>query len=550
MNKNAASSVQAKAARRPQHSRWLNRILPVALVLGLLSGGLGAALDALPAGAVTAVSAVSFSATSYEAFETDVDWVAQFETSSTGIPLSTGSVIYVTFAAGFVIPSNPTVTVSGAGPSCTATATTGGSQTVTVVLGASCSVADSTFAQVDVFGITNPTAGTYDNTLFWVSTTSDTTAVSPGANVVITPAVTTVSTSSLTGVTFTGSSMSAGATGTTWTIGFTTSATGELLPGDQIEVDFPAGFVIPANPTVTLGAGFFDCTSSPQATAVTSGTTVLITLGPGCEIGDSTAGSVSISGITNPAAGTYVNTSFFVSTSEDYGASPATNVVITGSTTVVTSTCPLYSGNAAFVCLVYEDLLGRVPDAGGLAAWEGLLAAGVSRQQVAYDIATSPEHFTDLVQGDYEYFLGRAADAGGLSTWVGALEAGWTPQAVLAGILSSPEYYADAGSTPTGFVTDLYSDLLGRTPDAGGLATWVGQLNIGMSRGAVAAGIIHSTEYEADFVQDVYFFLLNRGADPQGLATWVYALAVGVSEEWVIAGILGSPEFYVLSQEM
>ena len=181
---------------------------------------------------------------------------------------------------------------------------------------------------------------------------------------------------------------------------------------------------------------------------------------------------------------------------------------------------------------------------------DGLLAAGVSRQQVAYDIATSPEHFTDLVQGDYEYFLGRAADAGGLSTWVGALEAGWTPQAVLAGILSSPEYYADAGSTPTGFVTDLYSDLLGRTPDAGGLATWVGQLNIGMSRGAVAAGIIHSTEYEADFVQDVYFFLLNRGADPQGLATWVYALAVGVSEEWVIAGILGSPEFYVLSQEM
>jgi hypothetical protein len=152
------------------------------------------------------------------------------------------------------------------------------------------------------------------------------------------------------------------------------------------------------------------------------------------------------------------------------------------------------------------------------------------------------------VQGDYEYFLGRAADAGGLATWVGLLESGWSPQAVLEGLLSSPEYYADAGGTPSGFVTDLYSDLLGRTADAGGLASWVGHLNSGVSRGAVVAGFLYSSEYETKFVQDLYFFLLNRGADPQGLATWVSELASGVSEEWVISGIVGSPEFYVLSQ--
>jgi hypothetical protein len=529
----------------------LTRFLPIALVLGLLGGGLGAALDALPAAATTAVSGVAFFGSSYTAGATPTTWTVEFTTSPTGTgPLVGGDVIYVTFAPGFVIPAFPTVLVAGfngCATSSAAASTSGG--TVTIVVPAGCTLAVNGGAEVQISGITNPVAGSYTNTSFYVSTTVDTSITSPPTNVVINGVSTPVTTDTLTGVTFSGSSMSAGATATTWTVGFTTSSTGELLPGDQIEVVFPAGFVIPSNPAVTLGAGFFDCTASPQATAIASGTTVLITLGPGCELGDSTAASLSIAGITNPAAGSYLNTSFEVSTSVDFPASPAANVVITAATTTtVISTCSGSTGNAAFLCLVYEDLLGRAADVGGLAAWEGQLALGASRQQVAYDIATSPEHLSDLVQGDYEYFLGRAADAGGLATWVGLLESGWSPQAVLEGLLSSPEYYADAGGTPSGFVTDLYSDLLGRTADAGGLASWVGHLNSGVSRGAVVAGFLYSSEYETKFVQDLYFFLLNRGADPQGLATWVSELASGVSEEWVISGIVGSPEFYVLSQ--
>jgi hypothetical protein len=318
------------------------------------------------------------------------------------------------------------------------------------------------------------------------------------------------------------------------------------VPGDYIEVVFPAGFAIPLDPAVTLGSGFLDCTATPQATAVASGESVLITLGAGCELDASTSATVTIAGITNPAAGTYDNTSFLVSTSVDASASPASDVVITGAG--VTSTCSGSTGNAAFLCSVYEHLLGRAPDAGGLASWETALALGESDAQVAYGIATSTEYRSDLVGFFYQYLLDRPADPGGLASWVGALNSGWSDQEVLEGIIGSAEFYGDAGGTPTGFVTALYADLLGRGPDSGGLASWVGALNSGVSRGAVVAGFLYSGEYETNFVESEYANLLDRAADPQGLATWVSELGGGASYEQVIAGIMGSPEFYALSQ--
>jgi hypothetical protein len=167
---------------------------------------------------------------------------------------------------------------------------------------------------------------------------------------------------------------------------------------------------------------------------------------------------------------------------------------------------------------------------------------------VAYDIATSPERHSDVVQFYYDALLGRPADPGGLASWTGVLNAGWSDQAVLEGIVGSAEFYAHVGGTPSAFVTALYADLLGRGPDAGGLASWVGAVNAGVSRGAVVAGFLYSSEGEAYFVEGEYATLLDRPADPGGLASWVGALAGGASYEQVIAGIMGSPEFYALSQ--
>src|SRR5262245_51994373 len=71
---------------------------------------------------------------------------------------------------------------------------------------------------------------------------------------------------------------------------------------------------------------------------------------------------------------------------------------------------------------------------------------------------------TDLVTSWYHRYLGRAPDPGGLRTWVSALRCGTDPREVEASILASEEYLCRHGHNGAGFITGLYTDVLGRTP--------------------------------------------------------------------------------------
>src|SRR5439155_12361680 len=82
------------------------------------------------------------------------------------------------------------------------------------------------------------------------------------------------------------------------------------------------------------------------------------------------------------------------------------------------------SSNQAFVAQVYLDLLHRPADAGGLAAWTGLLDQGVSRPAVVEAMESSLEYRTDLVQSLYTQYLHRNADPGGLNGFVAFLRSG------------------------------------------------------------------------------------------------------------------------------
>jgi hypothetical protein len=152
-------------------------------------------------------------------------------------------------------------------------------------------------------------------------------------------------------VTFSGSSMLGGATDTTWTIGFN-SGGGSTGP-DAIVVVFAAGFVIPASPTVGLGAAFTGCTGA--TTASTSGTTVTISVGAGCTLAADASATLTIAGITNPAPGTYANTLFSVTADGQSASSPMANVVITaapdgsGTMTVSPTSVPVGSSGDTFV---------------------------------------------------------------------------------------------------------------------------------------------------------------------------------------------------------
>ena len=98
--------------------------------------------------------------------------------------------------------------------------------------------------------------------------------------------------------------------------------------------------------------------------------------------------------------------------------------------------------NTGFTQGLYQSVLGRTADSGGLNAWVAFLNNGGSRYQAALSFLTSTEYRTDLVQYDYTTYLLRSADKAGLTGWVGALQAGMSDQAVLAALFGSAEGYA------------------------------------------------------------------------------------------------------------
>ena len=125
---------------------------------------------------------------------------------------------------------------------------------------------------------------------------------------------------------------------------------------------------------------------------------------------------------------------------------------------------------------VYSDLFDRAPDPGGLAYWTAALANGTPRVAVANSITYSAEYRTGLITESYQHYLGRGPDASGLAFWLGQMGAGWTISQMESGFIASDEYYARAGSTPAGWVTKLYADVLGapraRTRSRSGRGSW------------------------------------------------------------------------------
>jgi Ca2+-binding RTX toxin-like protein len=205
--------------------------------------------------------------------------------------------------------------------------------------------------------------------------------------------------------------------------------------------------------------------------------------------------------------------------------------------------------NSRFVDQLYQDLLGRPADAGGLAGWLAALAQGMTRAQVAAAIENSPEYQTDVVQKAFQQFLHRVGDPAGVAGWVNFLQSGHTIEQMEAGIVGSAEYFqVRGGGTNAGFVSALFQDALGRAPDAGGLAGFTSALAAGATRGQVAAAIFGSPEFQQDLVQGFYRTFLGRKADSAGLSGFVNAMQHGVTDQQVIATIAGSDEFFARLQ--
>ncbi|MGE7413232.1 DUF4214 domain-containing protein [Methylobacterium tarhaniae] len=169
-------------------------------------------------------------------------------------------------------------------------------------------------------------------------------------------------------------------------------------------------------------------------------------------------------------------------------------------------------GNAGFVEQLYRTALDRPSDSGGLAAWTAALDGGMSRAEVALGFALSPEHVATLkrtfdagvyvpnpeaaeVARLYYGVLGRAPDSGGLADWTEAVDHGTSLELVAGSFLQASEVQAKVGELSNAqFVDAIYVNALGRHAEAGGLATWTGHLDGGVSRASVTVAITESLE--------------------------------------------------------
>jgi hypothetical protein len=128
-----------------------------------------------------------------------------------------------------------------------------------------------------------------------------------------------------------------------------------------------------------------------------------------------------------------------------YAAADPLSVTVESSNTATT-----------LITYYYASILGRNPDAEGLAHWQQLIA---DRQAAGADVKPV---FRDMAN----FFF------------------------------NSPEYLGNATSD-TQFLTDLYRTFFQREPDADGLAFWLGQLAAGVSRNEVMAGFLYAPEFTA-----------------------------------------------------
>ena len=178
--------------------------------------------------------------------------------------------------------------------------------------------------------------------------------------------------------------------------------------------------------------------------------------------------------------------------------------------------------NSAAVTILYRTMLGRNPDSSGLAAWTSVLNQGYPFGVVINGFCGSAEFIAlcneygitpgrvDVGDDDpntrmgrirrfvsrcYEIILGRAADATGLAAWAEALANGSAAASqIIDGFVNSNEFLSKHYSHAAAVII-LYRAMLGRDPDAQGLAAWTQVLDMGYPFGTVINGFCGSVEF-------------------------------------------------------
>jgi hypothetical protein len=132
---------------------------------------------------------------------------------------------------------------------------------------------------------------------------------------------------------------------------------------------------------------------------------------------------------------------------------------------------------------LYQAIQFRAPPASDLSTYNAALNSGMSLSAVTNLIELDPytTNYVNPVIREYQAAFGRVPDQGGLGFWVGQVASNPNALASLSVIFAnSAEFNARYGANATtmanaSLVGLLYENVLGRQPDAAGLAYWSSQ---------------------------------------------------------------------------
>lgn len=151
---------------------------------------------------------------------------------------------------------------------------------------------------------------------------------------------------------------------------------------------------------------------------------------------------------------------------------------------------------AATVDLLYRRLIGRAPTSSELETWTSALVSRgpEAKRELARQLVGSEPFAGRLIDDLYRRALNRRSDSPGRAYWLQQLNNGLTYELLGTLFYGSGEYYKQAGNTNRAFIRSLYENILGRKPDAGGLAYWSGLMDSGRIDSIKAARLFYQSE--------------------------------------------------------
>lgn len=149
------------------------------------------------------------------------------------------------------------------------------------------------------------------------------------------------------------------------------------------------------------------------------------------------------------------------------------------------------------VTSLYKNTLGRTASSEEIAYWTQRIDSGTeSVIDVVWAFTSSSEAVNNVTPVVKLYFaaFGRAPDSLGLQYWVAASRAGMSFKDIATAFTQSSEFVAKVGVDQTAFLSTLYQNTFGRTPDTAGLSYWTNQLANGVSLGEILSAVSSSLE--------------------------------------------------------